>query len=53
MDNFHHIDTKQFINLSETFEFMQHVTGPTHKQGYTLDQVISKGLNITVKGILD
>ncbi len=39
--------------MLSAFEFIQHVAGPTHNQGHTLDLVISKGLDITPKCVLD
>ena len=38
-----------FLQLLHSVDFTQHVTGPTHKHGPTLDLVISRGLNISVK----
>ena len=37
-----------FLQLLFSLDFNQHVTGPTHKHGHTLDLVISKGLNVTI-----
>lgn len=44
---------EQFFDILSTFEFIQHTAGPTHNHGYTLDLVISKGLDITPKCTLD
>lgn len=38
---------KQFTDMLSTFQLTQHITGPTHSQGHTLDLVISKGLGVT------
>ena len=38
-----------FLQLLHSFDFTQHVTGPTHKHGHTLDLVISRGLNVSVE----
>lgn len=35
-----------FINITESFNLIQYVTGPTHIRGHTLDLVFSCGLNI-------
>ena len=36
-----------FLQLLHSFDFIQHIDGPTHKHGHTLDLVFSKGLSIT------
>ena len=33
-------DTKKFMDLLETFSLSQHVSGPTHLLGHTLDLVV-------------
>ena len=53
IDNTMDYFSKQFTDLLSTFELTQHITGPTHNQGHTLDLVISKGLAITPKSTLD
>lgn len=35
----------EFLSIMESFNFTQHVTCPTHNKGYTLDLVLSHGLN--------
>lgn len=35
-----------FLNIIESFNFIQHVSGPTHIRGRTLDLVFTLGLNI-------
>lgn len=34
-------------------DFTQHVTGPTHSHGHTLDLVIAHGLTVDVSSIAD
>lgn len=36
-----------FLNVTESFNFIQHVSGPTHSKGNTLDLVFTIGLNIS------
>ncbi len=38
----------QFIDMLSTFDFIQHIAGPTHNKDHMLDLVISKGLDITL-----
>jgi len=38
---------KEIINVLNTFDLTQHVHGPTHNRGHTLDLLNSKGLNIS------
>ena len=33
-------DTKEFMDLLETFSLSQHVSGPTHLSGHTLIQLL-------------
>lgn len=47
--NFHIDDVtskiaSDFLEITETFNFVQHVSGPTHIAGHTLDLVFSHGL---------
>ena len=35
-------DSKKFMDLQETFSLLQHVSGPTHQSGHTLDLVITR-----------
>lgn len=49
--NFHIDDitskvASDFLNITESFNFLQHVSGPTHRAGHTLDLVFSHGLTI-------
>ena len=41
-DNF----ATDFLNITDSFQFTQHVTGPTHVKGNTLDLVFTFGLNV-------
>ena len=45
VDNLENAYAKEFLSLIDTFSLTQHVRGPTHNQGHTLDLVITKGLN--------
>ena len=40
-------NAKELSALLDTFGLLQHVKGPTHTRGHTLDLVISKGVNIS------
>lgn len=42
-----------FINTLDDFGFTQHVYGPTHNRGHTLDLVFSKGLNAQISSVRD
>ena len=35
-------DSKKFMHLQETFSLSQHVSGPTHQSGHTLDLIITR-----------
>ena len=35
-------DSKKFMDLQETFSLSQHVSGPTHQSGHTLDLIITR-----------
>lgn len=35
----------EFLSITESFNFTQHVTGPTPNKGHTFDLVLSHGLN--------
>ncbi len=39
--------TKEIITVLNTFDLSQHVHGPTHNRGHTLDLLITRGLNIS------
>ena len=45
---YRHVDnpndnTKELNNLLDTFDLSQHISGPTHNRGHTLDLFITKG----------
>ena len=42
LDDLRDYDTKKFMNLLETFSLSQHVSGPTHLSGHTLDLIITR-----------
>ena len=47
VDNVSDAVAMSFLQLLHSLDFNQHIEGPTHKHGHTLDLVISKGLYIT------
>ncbi len=47
IDNAEIKTTKEIITVLNTFDLIQHVHGPTHNRGHTLDLLISRGLNIS------
>ncbi|KAL2093106.1 hypothetical protein ACEWY4_010418 [Coilia grayii] len=47
VDNPENTYAKEFLTLIDTFSLTQHVQGPTHSHGHTLDLVITKGLNVS------
>ena len=53
LDNASDAVTMGFLELLHSFEFTQHVVGPTHKHGHTLDLVISRGVNITMNRAIE
>merc|ERR1712208_279291 len=53
LDNASDAVTMGFLELLHSFEFTQHVVGPTHKHGHTLDLVISRGVNITMDSAIE
>ena len=42
LDDLRDNDTKKFMGLLETFSLSQHVSGPTHLSGHTLDLIITR-----------
>ena len=42
LDDLHDNETKKFMGLLETFSLSQHVSGPTHLSGHTLDLIITR-----------
>lgn len=45
--------SSDFIHLTESFDFIQFVTGATHRLGHTLDLVLSLGLALSTVELLD
>ena len=43
----------EFMDLLSSMDFIQHVTGPIHNHGHTLDVVITKGNSIDISFIGD
>lgn len=43
----------EFLGTMDSFNFIQHVSGPTHIHGYTLDLVFTLGLTITSLNVDD
>lgn len=35
-------DAKRFVSILDSFDLVQHVAGPTHRDGHTLDLVITR-----------
>ena len=42
LDDLRDNDTKKFMDLLETFSLSEHVSGPTHLSGHTLDLIITR-----------
>ena len=42
VDDINDPDAVRFLNILDSFNLCQHVTGPTHKRGYTLDLLITR-----------
>uniref|UniRef100_A0A669AWP7 Reverse transcriptase domain-containing protein n=1 Tax=Oreochromis niloticus TaxID=8128 RepID=A0A669AWP7_ORENI len=38
--------TKEFLSIMDSFNFVQHVAGPTHRAGHTLDLVFTCGVSL-------
>ncbi len=53
IDNAEIKTTKEIVTVLNTFDLIQHVHGPTHNRGHTLDLLISRGLNISYIVIKD
>ncbi|KAL6464601.1 hypothetical protein MHYP_G00269180 [Metynnis hypsauchen] len=43
---------KDFLNIIDSFNFVQCVFGPTHEHGHTLDLVLSHGLPVTLRSVI-
>ena len=44
---------RSFVDVLDTLELKQHVTGSTHNHGNTLDLVISRGIEVTDLSVSD
>lgn len=53
VDNNSDSTSREFMAVLDTFNLSQHVSGPTHSRGHTLDLVISKGVNIPAVNVMD
>ena len=42
LDDLRDNDTKKFMDLLETSSLLQHVSGPTHLSGHTLDLIVNR-----------
>uniref|UniRef100_A0A672ZSA2 Reverse transcriptase domain-containing protein n=1 Tax=Sphaeramia orbicularis TaxID=375764 RepID=A0A672ZSA2_9TELE len=47
IDNNSSSPAMELLTMTDTFNLKQHVSGPTHKKGHTLDLVFSLGLHVT------
>ena len=45
MDDTRSLDTVKFNKVLELFSLVQHVNGPTHKEGHTLDLIITRAVD--------
>lgn len=41
----HHL-VKEFLQLIDSFDLIQHINGPTHEHGHTIDLVLTYGLSV-------
>ena len=53
VDNNMDSNAKELSALLDTFGLFQHVKGPTHTRGHTLDLVISKCVNVSSVDVKD
>lgn len=51
VDNEEDYKARGFDNLLKSMDFVQNVSGSTHKHGHTLDLVITRGIAVTVSSI--
>ena len=51
VDNISNLDTVTFNKILESFSLVQHVNGPTHKKGHTLDLIITRATDELVTSI--
>merc|ERR1712030_242557 len=42
----------EFLSLLDSMDLVQHVSGPTHNKGHTLDLVITKGLVTKITSVI-
>ena len=47
IDNVSDTFARDFINITESLNLIQHVSGPTHAHGHILDLVFTLGLSIS------
>lgn len=52
-DNTTDVGVLEFNNLLISMDFMQHLNEATHKQGHTLDLVITRGVSIAITSVSD
>ena len=45
MEDTRNLDTVKFNKVLESFSLIQHVDGPTHKEGHTLDLIITRAID--------
>lgn len=53
VDNTSNRATTEFLNITESYNFVQHVHGPTHNCEHRLDLVFTLGLNLDSLSIRD
>ena len=46
VDNPNDNSAAEFLNFTQSLNLIQHISGPTHNKGHTLDLVFSMGLNL-------
>ena len=51
VDNISNPDTVKFNKILESFSLVQHVNGPTHKKGHTLDLIITRAVDELVTSV--
>ena len=53
IDKLNDNNTKELIDLLDTFDLSQHISGPTHNRGHTLDLFITRGLESSFLSAID
>ncbi len=53
IDDISNRSSKAFLNVTESYNLVQHVKDPTHNQGHTLDLVFTLGLTVNNLSIMD